>query len=129
MGSDKCKNSGNALSWGKEAIHSPRKFRGALDHLPWGETERLLWLARANKPRDAEKVGESWKNGFGKSILPPGTKRPESMKSGRRQTRLAVRLVGAVPVDWDGNFVRGQLYWIPKRPRIASAVVLGGEHA
>ncbi|OWM83549.1 hypothetical protein CDL15_Pgr013034 [Punica granatum] len=57
-----------------------------------------------------------------------GTNRPESVKSGRRQTRLAVRFVGAVPVDRDGIFVRGQLHWIPKRPRIASAVVFGGEH-
>ncbi|PKI63925.1 hypothetical protein CRG98_015706 [Punica granatum] len=121
MGSEKCKNSGNDLSRGKEAIHGSRKPRGALSHLPWSESERLLWLARANK--------ESRKNGFGKSILPPETNRPESVKSGRQHTRLAVRLVGVVPVDRDGIFARGQLCWIPKRLRIASAVVLGGEHA
>ncbi|PKI68252.1 hypothetical protein CRG98_011332 [Punica granatum] len=80
-------------------------------------------------PGDAGKVEESRKNGFGKSILPTGTNRPESVKSGRRQTRLAVRLVGAVLVDRDGIFARAQLRWIPKRLRIASAVVLGGEHA
>ncbi|PKI60716.1 hypothetical protein CRG98_018877 [Punica granatum] len=51
MGSEKCKNSGNDLSRGKEAIHGPRKPRGALSHLPWGEAERLLWLARANKEK------------------------------------------------------------------------------
>ncbi|PKI66969.1 hypothetical protein CRG98_012634 [Punica granatum] len=128
MGSEKCKNSRNDLSRGKEAIHGPRKPRGALSHLPWGEAERLLWLARTKKSRDTGKVEESRKNGFGKSILPPGTKRPESVKSGRRQTRLAFRLVGAVPVDWHKIFVRGQLRWIPKRLRIASAVVSGGEH-
>ncbi|PKI59460.1 hypothetical protein CRG98_020150 [Punica granatum] len=44
------------------------------------------------------------------------------------QTRLAVRLVGDVPVDREGIFVRGQLRWIPKRLRIAPAVILGGEH-
>ncbi|PKI67444.1 hypothetical protein CRG98_012173 [Punica granatum] len=80
-------------------------------------------------PRDAGKVEESRKNGFGKSILPPGMNRPELVKSGRRQTRLAVRLVGAVPVDQDGIFEQGQLCWIPKRLRIASAVVSGGKHA
>ncbi|OWM78106.1 hypothetical protein CDL15_Pgr006212 [Punica granatum] len=69
------------------------------------------------------------RKGLGKSVLPPGMNRPESVKSGRRQTRLAVRFVGAVPVDRDGIFVRGQLHWIPKRPRVASAVVLGGENA
>ncbi|PKI57285.1 hypothetical protein CRG98_022324 [Punica granatum] len=129
MGSEKCKNSGNELSRGKEAIHGPRKPREALSHLPWGEAERLLWLARANKPQDAGKVEESRKNGFGKSILPPGTNIPESVKSGRWQTRLVVRLVRAVPVDRDGIFARGQLRWIPKRLKIASAVVSGGEHA
>ncbi|PKI56025.1 hypothetical protein CRG98_023584 [Punica granatum] len=45
------------------------------------------------------------------------------------QTRLAVWLAGAVPVDRDRIFARGQLRWIPKRLRIASAVVSGGEHA
>ncbi|PKI61285.1 hypothetical protein CRG98_018311 [Punica granatum] len=79
-------------------------------------------------PQDAGKVEESRKNGFEKSILPPGTNRPESVKSGRRQTRPAVRLIGAVSVDQDGFFARGQLRWIPKRRRIASAVVSGGEH-
>ncbi|PKI60879.1 hypothetical protein CRG98_018728, partial [Punica granatum] len=54
------------------------------------------------------------------SVLPPGMNRPELVKSGQRQTRLAVRLVGAAPVDRGGIFVRGQLHWIPKRPRIAS---------
>ncbi|PKI51275.1 hypothetical protein CRG98_028339 [Punica granatum] len=63
MGSEKCKNSGNGLSRGKEAIHGPRKPRGALGHLPWGEAERLLWLARANEPRDAGKFEESRKKG------------------------------------------------------------------
>ncbi|PKI57922.1 hypothetical protein CRG98_021671 [Punica granatum] len=129
MGSEKCKNSGNDLSRGKEAIHGLRKPRGAFSHLPWGEAERLLWLTRANKPRDARKVEESRKNGFGKSILPLGTNRPESVKSSRRQTRLVVLLVGAVPVDQDGIFARGQLRWIPKRLRIASTVISGGEHA
>ncbi|PKI61296.1 hypothetical protein CRG98_018322 [Punica granatum] len=45
------------------------------------------------------------------------------------QTRLAVRLVGAVPVDRDGIFAWGQLRWIPKRLRIAPVVVSEGEHA
>ncbi|PKI67400.1 hypothetical protein CRG98_012209 [Punica granatum] len=45
------------------------------------------------------------------------------------QTRLAVWLVGAVSVDRDGIFARGQLRWIPKRLRIAPVVVSGGEHA
>ncbi|PKI51930.1 hypothetical protein CRG98_027686 [Punica granatum] len=49
MGSEKCKNSGNDLSRGKGAIDGPRKPRGALGHLPWGEAKRLLWLARANE--------------------------------------------------------------------------------
>ncbi|PKI61334.1 hypothetical protein CRG98_018269 [Punica granatum] len=40
MESEKCKNSGNDLSQGKEVIHGPRKPRGALGHLPWGEAER-----------------------------------------------------------------------------------------
>ncbi|PKI46719.1 hypothetical protein CRG98_032895 [Punica granatum] len=37
-----------STSRGKEAIHGPRMLRGALGHLPWGEAERLLWLARSN---------------------------------------------------------------------------------
>ncbi|PKI66595.1 hypothetical protein CRG98_013004 [Punica granatum] len=45
------------------------------------------------------------------------------------QTRLAVWLAGAVPVDRDRLFARDQLRWIPKRLRIASVVVSGGEHA
>ncbi|PKI63999.1 hypothetical protein CRG98_015612 [Punica granatum] len=45
--------------------------------------------------------------GLGKSVLPPGMNRPESVKLGRRQTRLAVRFVGGVPIDRDGIFVRG----------------------
>ncbi|PKI50979.1 hypothetical protein CRG98_028630 [Punica granatum] len=116
MGSEKCKNSGNGLSQGKEAIHGPRKPRGALGHLPWGEAERLLWLTRANE--------ESRKKGLGKSVLPPGMNRPESVQSGR----LAVRLVGAVLVDRGGFFVRGRLRWIPKGLRITPAVVSRGEH-
>ncbi|PKI69369.1 hypothetical protein CRG98_010251 [Punica granatum] len=44
------------------------------------------------------------------------------------QTRLAVRLVGAVPIDQGGLFVRGRLHWIPKGLRITPAVVSGGEH-
>ncbi|PKI70301.1 hypothetical protein CRG98_009293 [Punica granatum] len=111
MGSEKCKNSGNDLSRGKETIHGPRKPRGALSHLPWGEAERLLWFARANKPQDMGKVEASRKNGFGKSILPPGTNRPESVKSGRRQTQLAIPLVGAVPVDRDGIFTEKREKW------------------
>ncbi|PKI63998.1 hypothetical protein CRG98_015611 [Punica granatum] len=59
----------------------------------------------------------------------PWNEQTESVKLGRRQTQLVVRFVGGVPVDRDGIFVRGQLYWIPKRPRIASTVVSGGEHA
>ncbi|PKI73576.1 hypothetical protein CRG98_006024 [Punica granatum] len=45
------------------------------------------------------------------------------------QTRLAVWLVGAVPVDRDGIFARGQFRWIPKRLRIVPVVVSGGYHA
>ncbi|PKI50027.1 hypothetical protein CRG98_029587 [Punica granatum] len=55
-------------------------------------------------PQDARKVENSRKNGFGKSVLPLGTNRPELVKSGR----LAVRLVGAVPVDRGGFFARGR---------------------
>ncbi|PKI56476.1 hypothetical protein CRG98_023114 [Punica granatum] len=44
------------------------------------------------------------------------------------QTRLTVRLVGAVPVDRGGLFVRGRLRWISKGLRITPAVVSGGEH-
>ncbi|PKI73182.1 hypothetical protein CRG98_006428 [Punica granatum] len=44
------------------------------------------------------------------------------------QTLLAVRLVGAIPVDRDGIFTWGQLRWIPKRLRIAPAMILRGEH-
>ncbi|PKI38103.1 hypothetical protein CRG98_041509 [Punica granatum] len=93
-----------------------------LDRWTWAE---LLdcWLSLAP---GCGKESEKWQRESGNS---DGTDRPESVKSGRRQTRLAVRLVRAVSVDRDGIFVRGQLHWIPKRPRIASAVVSGGEHA
>ncbi|OWM72887.1 hypothetical protein CDL15_Pgr023293 [Punica granatum] len=68
------------------------------------------------------KESEKWQRESGDSA---GMNRPEPVQSGR----LAVWLVGAVPVDQDGIFARGQLRWIPKRLRIAYAVVSGGEHA
>ncbi|PKI73231.1 hypothetical protein CRG98_006366 [Punica granatum] len=110
MGSEKCKNSGNDLSRGKGAIHGPRKPKGALGHLPWA-------------PGCGKSRGKPEK-GLGKSILPPGMNRPKSVQSGR----LAVRLVGAVPIDRGGLFVRGRLHWIPKGLRIMPKVVSGGEH-
>ncbi|PKI46496.1 hypothetical protein CRG98_033112 [Punica granatum] len=62
--------------------------------------------------------------GLGKSVLPPGMNKPESVQSGR----LAVRLVRAVPVHRGGLFVRGRLRWIPKGLRITPAVVSREEH-
>ncbi|PKI77633.1 hypothetical protein CRG98_001971 [Punica granatum] len=128
MGNEKCKNLGNDLSRGKEAIHGPRMPRGALGHLPWGEAERLLWLARSD---DVSSTPIQAISRHASTIYDDDMHNtiPESVKSGRQQTRLAVRFVGAVPVDQDGIFVPGQLHWIPKRPRIVSAVVSGGEQA
>ncbi|PKI38866.1 hypothetical protein CRG98_040737 [Punica granatum] len=72
------------------------------------------------------KESKKWQRESGDSA---GTNRPDLCSRVDWQTRLTVWLVGAVPVDRDGIFVRGQLRWIPKRLRIAPVVVLGGEHA
>ncbi|PKI68308.1 hypothetical protein CRG98_011303 [Punica granatum] len=90
-----------------------------LDPIPHLGCARSVYVAVLDPPRDTGKAEERRKNGFEKSVLSPGTNRPESVKSGQ----LAVQLVGAVPVDWGGLFARDRLRWIPKRLRITPALV------
>ncbi|PKI73733.1 hypothetical protein CRG98_005875 [Punica granatum] len=79
-------------------------------------------------PGMREKSRKAGKRGLGSRFCPLELTDPSRCNRVDWQTRLAIRLVGAMPVDRGGLFVRGQLRWIPKGLRITPAVVSGGEH-
>ncbi|PKI34456.1 hypothetical protein CRG98_045153 [Punica granatum] len=90
--------------------------------------EDLTPLSRREIIPSLEARGRSQRSGKGSRETQLEWTDPNRCSRVNWQTRLAVWLVRAVPVDRDGIFVRGQLRWIPKRLRIAPVVVSGGGH-